>query len=236
MKVVPRYLQISKYYQGLINAGELVENQKMPTEEEIGELFGVSRITVRQALEVLAQEKYIYKVHGKGSFVAAKKAGMQLNHLIGFSDEMRNLGMEPSTILVEQTIKTPSESVAAALDIAPTQKVYYLTRLRCADGIPMAVERVQMPFSRFAGIEAYDLNGSLYSLLRDQFGCECVKAMQSIQAGEATAQDARLLKIKTGAPVLCITRTTYSSGDVPVEQVQSIYRGDKYIFNVTLEK
>ena len=103
VKAVPRYLQIINYYQGMIDAGKLSEGQQMPTEEAIGALFSVSRITVRQALDGLAQAGYIYKVQGKGSFVASKKAGMQLNHLIGFSDEMRSLGLEPSTILVEQS-------------------------------------------------------------------------------------------------------------------------------------
>ena len=89
MKAAPRYSQIISYYQSLIESGKLTEGEKIPTEEAIGELFGVSRITVRQALDGLAQGGYIYKIQGKGSFVSAKKAGMQLNHLVGFSDEMR---------------------------------------------------------------------------------------------------------------------------------------------------
>ena len=100
MKAAPRYSQIISYYRSLIESGKLAEGDKMPTEETIGEIFGVSRITVRQALDGLAQSGYIYKIQGKGSFVAAKKAGMQLNHLIGFSDEMRSIGMEPSTSLI----------------------------------------------------------------------------------------------------------------------------------------
>ena len=146
VKAVPRYLQIINYYQGMIDAGKLSEGQQMPTEEAIGALFSVSRITVRQALDGLAQAGYIYKVQGKGSFVASKKAGMQLNHLIGFSDEMRSLGLEPSTILVEQSLMLPTEAVAKALNIDVTQKIYFLTRIRCADGVPMAVEKVHMPF------------------------------------------------------------------------------------------
>ena len=127
----------------------------MPTEETIGETFGVSRITVRQALDGLAQSGYIYKIQGKGSFVAAKKAGMQLNHLIGFSDEMRSIGMEPSTSLISQSLEFPSEPVANALELDGTQKVYIISRLRCADAVPMAVETVYLPFARFAGIETY---------------------------------------------------------------------------------
>ena len=223
VKAVPRYLQIINYYQGMIDAGKLSEGQQMPTEEAIGALFSVSRITVRQALDGLAQAGYIYKVQGKGSFVASKK-------------EMRSLGLEPSTILVEQSLMLPTEAVAKALNIDVTQKIYFLTRIRCADGVPMAVEKVHMPFYRFAGIETQDLSKSLYALLKEQYGCECSKAVQSIQAGAASSHDAKLLKIKTGMPVLCISRTTYGMDGAPFEYVDSIYRGDKYIFNVTLEK
>ena len=128
------------------------------------------------------------------------------------------------------------DTVAKALNIDVTQKIYFLTRIRCADGVPMAVEKVHMPFYRFAGIETQDLSKSLYALLKEQYGCECSKAVQSIQAGAASSHDAKLLKIKTGMPVLCISRTTYGMDGAPFEYVDSIYRGDKYIFNVTLEK
>ena len=236
MKAVPRYSQIINYYQGLIEAGKLEEGQQMPTEETIGELFGVSRITVRQALDGLAQAGYIYKIQGKGSFVSPKKADMQLNHLIGFSDEMRSLGLAPSNLLVDLQLVFPNETVAQQLKLDPKQKVYYIVRVRCADGVPMAVERLHMPFYRFAGIENQDLSGSVYALLRENYGCESCRAVQSIQAGAATGQEAKLLEIKPGAPVLRICRTTYECDGTAFEYVESVYRGDKYVFNVTLEK
>ncbi len=93
-----------------------------------------------------------------------------------------------------------------------------------------------MPFSRFAGIETQDLSQSLYAILKQRFGCEPAKASQSIQAGLANSFDAKLLQIKVGAPVLRITRTAFDSNNVPFEYTESVYRGDKYVFNVTLEK
>lgn len=236
MKAAPRYSQIISYYQSLIESGKLVEGEQMPTEEAIGELFGVSRITVRQALDGLSQGGYIYKIQGKGSFVTSRKANMRLDHLIGFSEEMRGLGMEPSSILIDQVIMTPSEATAKALKLDKTQKVYVVSRVRCADGIPMAVERVYLPFTRFAGIETYDLKESLYTLLKDRYDCESNKAAQSIQAGLANSADAKLLQIKPGAPILRISRTTYDANNIPFEYTESVYRGDKYIFRVTLNK
>ena len=236
MKDAPKYLQIIKYYQDLIEHGKLQEEEQMPTESEIGQLFDVSRITVRQALDGLTQLGYIYKVQGKGSFVSSKKTGMQLNQLKGFSEEMKNLGLVPSTILVKMELIHPTEAMAKALEIDVKQQVYAITRIRCADNTKMALEYVHIPFSRFPGLENYDLTESLYSLLKEKFRCFSSKAVQSIQAGEASREDARLLQIKAGAPVLRITRTTYSREGIPFEYVESAYRGDKYIFNVTLEQ
>ncbi|MFQ7002341.1 MAG: GntR family transcriptional regulator [Ruthenibacterium lactatiformans] len=234
VKAVPRYLQIINYYQGMIDAGKLSEGQQMPTEEAIGALFSVSRITVRQALDGLAQAGYIYKVQER-HFVASR-SGNAAQSPDRFQRRDAQSGAGAVHHPCGMSLMLPTEAVAKALNIDVTQKIYFLTRIRCADGVPMAVEKVHMPFYRFAGIKTQDLSKSLYALLKEQYGCECSKAVQSIQAGAASSHDAKLLKIKTGMPVLCISRTTYGMDGAPFEYVDSIYRGDKYIFNVTLEK
>jgi GntR family transcriptional regulator len=236
MQALPRYQHIINYYRTLIESGKLTEGSKIPTEEEMCDHFNVSRITIRRALDGLMQEGYIYKQQGKGSFVTTKRTDIQLNHLQGFNQEMRALGFDPSTKLISMELIAPSEIVAASLVISSTQKVYVITRLRCADGMPMAIEKVHMPFSRFAGIEHEDFTQSLYEILRQKFGCEFIKAEQSIKASCATESDSELLEIKLGKPVLLINRVTYDQTGKPFEFVQSTYRGDKYQFNVTIEK
>jgi len=236
MKSISRYQQVINYYQALIESGKLVEGDKMPTEEEMCNLFNVSRITIRRALDGLTQEGYIYKLQGKGSFVTTKKTDIQMNHLRGFSEEMKSLGLTPSTELVSKEIITPSEAVAKALGINETQKVYIITRLRCADGLPIAIERVHLPFYRFPGLENEDLTKSLYDVLRNKYGCETKKAEQCIKAGSASESDTQILKIKPGKAVLLISRTTFEQDGRPFEYVQSAYRADKYQFNVTIHK
>lgn len=101
----------------------------------------------------------------------------------------------------------------------------------------MAVETVYLPFARFAGIETYDMSKSLYTLLRQRYGCEPAKGNpDAFNSGLAKAKEAKQLQIKAGAPVLRITRTAYDGAGVPFEYTESVYRGDKYVFNVTLEK
>lgn len=234
MQNTVRYMQILAYFTDIIDAGKMQEGDQMPTENEICTLFNVSRTTVRMALNALCQNGYIYKIQGKGSFVAHKETDMQLNHLYGFSDEMRRLGRVPSTQLLGQQILVPGDRIAHALMLAPGQKVHVFERLRFADAVPMALEKVHLPFHRFPGLKAQDVTASLYKLLSKEYGCERSRAEQSIRANAADRHAAKALELKSGMPVLRITRVTFDHSGVPFEYVESIYRGDKYVFNVSL--
>ncbi len=236
MKSLPRYMQVMNYYIPLIKSGKLKEGDKMPTEEEICELFGISRITVRRALEGLQQGGYIYKQQGKGSFVMTKKTGFQLNHLKGFTEEMKALGKEPSSEVLTFEIVSPGEKAAGILGIDINQKIYLLERLRLADGVPIAIERVHLPFYRFPTLRTENVSESLYEILKYHFGCESYKGIQEIHAGMATEEEARLLQINPGSAVLHINRTTYEQEGTAYEYVESTYRGDQYQFTVTLYK
>lgn len=233
---LPRYRQIINYYADQIDSGKLVEGEQMPTEGEICALFSVSRITVRQALDELSRTGRIAKVQGRGSFVAARKTDLQLNHLLGFSEEMRQQGLVPSTRIIEKSIVRPGEQVANALKISSTQQILYILRVRCANDVPTAVEAVHIPFHRFPSLEHHDLTSSLYSLLYENFGLQAGSATQSIQAGKATRRDAELLEMRPGEPVLNITRISYDMEGHPFENVISVYRGDRYVFTVTLNR
>jgi GntR family transcriptional regulator len=236
MKTLSRYQQIINYYRSLIETGKLEEGQQIPTEEEMCIYFNVSRITIRRALDGLLQEGLIYKQQGKGSFVTNKRTGIQLNHLLGFNEEMRALGYNPSSVIISKKLVKPSELVAESLNLTNGQDVYIITRLRSADNNPMAIEQVHLPFHRFPGAELEDLSSSLYHVLEEKFGCQIDHAQQSIKAGLASESDASLLQINPGSPVLLINRITYEKLGNPFEYVQSVYRGDKYQFNVAIDK
>lgn len=234
MSRATRYARIVEYYTDKINKGNLKEGQKLPTEMEIGLLFNVSRITVRRALDELVQSGFVYRLQGKGSYISTEKTDMQLNSLVGFSQEMKMLGRVPSTKVISLDIMKPTNNIATALKLSFEQMVYRLVRLRSADGLPMAVERVHLPFYLFPGLEHEKLDTSLYEVLGTKYGCKIHKGAQSIQAGIVTGNDAELLQIHPRGVGLYIFRTTYDKSDIPIEFVESVYRGDKYKFNVTL--
>lgn len=236
MKAMPRYIQVMNYYIPLIKAGKLKDGDKMPTEEEICSLFNISRITVRRALDGLKQNGYIYKQQGKGSFVTTKKTGFQLNHLQGFTEEMKALGKEATSKVISLDIVSPSEKVAEVLNIDVSQKIYLLVRIRYADRAPIAIEKVHLPFYRFPTLQSENLSGSLYEILQLNYGCESFKGVQGICAGLASQEEAELLEIMPRAAVLHINRTTYEQEGTAYEYVESTYRGDQYQFQTTLYK
>lgn len=162
-----RYYQIAEYYRRMIDEKELAVGEQMPTEEQICTLFQVSRITARQAMGQHAQGGYIERVQGKGSYVKAKKVGMQLNRLQGFTEEMRAKGMTGSSRVLSVKIQPCSLKVAERLGIEAGAQVISINRLRLADGEPMAVENVFIPFHLCPELARCELNGSLYRMLGD---------------------------------------------------------------------
>ena len=230
-----RYNQIAEYYQNLIETKQLRSGEKMPTEEQICALFQVSRITVRQAMSELVQAGYIERVQGKGSYVKTPKTNMQLNHLQGFSEEMRAIGKVAASRLIDTGIENCDLMVAEHLGIETGTQVIYIKRLRLADNEPVAVEYVYIPFYLCPELLQKDLNGSLYSLL-GEYGLKVYRASQNINAGYSSRSICELLNIKQTSPTLNIERVTYLENGIALEYVQSSYRGDRYTFHVEMSR
>ncbi|MFA7109821.1 MAG: GntR family transcriptional regulator [Sphaerochaetaceae bacterium] len=229
------YKKIYKYYKDLIISKEMKNGVKMPTEEEIGNLFNVSRITVRHALDDLANDGYISKIQGKGSYVSSTKASLQLNKLKGFSVEMRLLGKTPTSIVHNVSIIEANEDVATHLNIPIGSKVYDIERIRCADGVKMAFEKMRIPFSFIPGIEKLDLSCSFYDILQEKYGIVPMRAVETFEAGLADKKFSELLEIEINSPILSMERISYSSSGKIYEYTDSTYCGDKYKFTVVMD-
>ncbi len=236
MASVKRYMQVIHYCLSLIEQGKLDDGDRMPTEEEICQLFGVSRITVRRAYDELVNTGRIYRVQGKGSFVSRRKTDMQLNRIQGFSEEMRGKGVVPSSELISTQAMSPSPEIAKRLRLEEQSQVIHIVRVRCADGVPMSKEEVFLPLFRFPELLAFDLSGSLYEILEAHYGCRPAQIEQTIEAYVIERSDALLLRITPGSPALYIERTTYDKSGTPIEACLSVYRADKYKFSVTIRE
>jgi GntR family transcriptional regulator len=225
----PLYAQIQSQLREQIRLGRLSVNDPLPGEAELSRVFGVSRMTSRQALQGLTSDGLTYRERGRGTFVSPAKVEKQIAHLQGFSTEMRLLGLSAGTRVLGAGLVTATPTVAAALLLPPGTGVLRLHRLRLADGEPMAIEEAWIPQTRFPGIEKINFGRrSLYETLRERYGVKIGSAREVIEARGATRQEAELLEIPIRSSLLVVSRTLLDGEGQPMEMAYSLYRGDRY--------
>jgi GntR family transcriptional regulator len=208
---------------------------RLPTESELAIELNVSRTTVRSALKILEQEGKIERAPGRGTILRQPRLGQLLGKLFSFTEEMKLRGLTPSNRLIEISQTMPSAPIRALLRL-DGDSVWRIQRVRCANGEPIAIETCNIPRSALSEQDAASLgNGSLYELLA-RHGRAPVRSEQSAQAGLATPEEATLLNIETGRPVLRFERLSFDANEESIEFVTSTYRSDKYSFYVLLKK
>ncbi len=229
----PKYRLLRDALIGLIR--ELPPGSAVPTERELCERFGVSRGTVRQALDRLAAEQRIHRHQGKGTFVAKAKID-QVLELTSYTEFARARGMEPASRLIGVTRAPADSDVAAMIGLQEGDEVLQIERVRLADDEPLGVELLFLDAKRFDGIVAVlGESQSLYQLLRAGYGVELAWAEETIEAVVAPEREASLLGLHAGAPVLLRCRQSFDSGGLPVEFVRSVYRADRFRFRTRLQ-
>lgn len=220
-----------------IRTGEWKPGDLIPSERELGEMYGISRMTARQAITDLVNEGLFYREQGKGTFVSRHKVTQQLIRLTGFTEDIRARGQRPSAKVLSAQMRAADETLAERLRIKPGQLVFSLKRLRIADDDPLAIELSQLHFPGCEKLLEEDLEqNSLYRLLESKYGLPPVEAEQELEAGLAGTEEAQLLKISTGSSVLFIRRTTYTDRNQPIEYAKSVYCGNKYTFYTHLKR
>lgn len=235
MVFVPRYHQLKEIIREQITGGDLKPGDLVPSERELSERYGVSRMTARQSIVELTNEGLLYRRQGKGTFVAWPKIAQQLTALTGFTEDIRARGQRPGTRLLERGMVAVDGAAALRLQVPAGQRVVRIYRARLADDEPLALEQSLISFFGCEKLLDADLGGtSLYGLLEHQFGMPPIEAEQELEAGLANAEHAGLLGIAVGSPVLLLRRTTYTERRQPIEYAESVYRGDKYSFHTRL--
>jgi len=225
----PMYFQIQSHLLKMIKSGDLRAGDPVPSEEELARVYGVSRMTTRQALQSLKSQGYATGQKGRGTFVTQPKVEKDIAHLAGFTAEMRSLGMRASSRVLEAAKVDADDEIAAHLEIAPGAPVFRLVRLRSADGTPMAIEEGSLSRDRFPEIETVDFrNASLYQTLRDRYGVAINSADEILEARAANRKESELLDIPLRSSLLVISRILRSADGRPIEAARSLYRGDRY--------
>ena len=228
---LPLYCQLEVILTELIQVGELKPHDPIPTEGELMQRYGLSRTTVRQAAGNLVKEGYLYRQRGKGTFVSRPKQRHGLAKLTSFSEDMRSRGMAPSSKVLELEVVRVPEHVSGCLEIGKGTLVWKIARLRFADGEPMCIQTSHIPTQLVSTIEIADVDGegSLYELLESKYHLSLREADETLDAALAWPEEARLLGIQHGAPIMVRNRTTFLADGRPVEYVTTLYRADRYL-------
>jgi GntR family transcriptional regulator len=228
---LPRYHQLKAIIREKVQLGEWQAGNLIPSERELCEQYGISRMTARQSITELVNEGLLYREQGKGTFVGRSKIAQQLQRLTGFSEDMRARSHRPGARVLSAEMRPADEVVAERLRIKIGQPVFRLHRLRLADAKPLALEISLVSFIGCERLLEEDLErDSLYELLEAKHGLPPLEAEQEIEAGLAQSEEARLLDVGVDSPVLLTRRTTYTERGRPIEYARSVYRGDKYTF------
>ncbi|MDL4777404.1 GntR family transcriptional regulator [Actinomadura xylanilytica] len=231
---LPKYLQLRAILLDLIEQDRLPVDAPVPSERELCKLYGVSRMTVRQAVDQLVAEDRLRRIPGKGTFVARPKVQMP-KELVSFTEDMRARGLRPGSLDLAAATVPAGARLARLFGAERDAGVHALERLRLADGEPMAVERSHILASLAPGLlERRPPNTSLFGVLEDAYGIVMDAGEQTIEAGPAGAEDARLLEIDAGATVFFLQQRTFSRG-VCVEVAMAVYRADRYRIHLGLE-
>jgi len=216
--------------------GEWQPGKMIPSERELAEMYDISRMTVRQAVNNLVNDGYLIRQRGKGTFVAAKKIEQPLKGLTSFSEDMRSRGMEPGTVVLGFETVPASGKLAEWLAVKEGDALYEVRRLRLADGLPMALETLYIPVCLVPGLTRDVVSGSVYEFIEKERGLVVGSAVQTLEASVARKVEAEHLKVKEGAPVLLLERRTHLADGRPIEVVKSVYRGDRYKFMIEMER
>jgi GntR family transcriptional regulator len=210
--------------------GELGEGTALPSERELAEQHGVSRLTLRQAVSELVLEGRLVRRQGSGTFVSRPKFVQPLA-LVSYTEGMRAQGVRPGRGLVTLEHLPADEQLADELMVDTGAVVLHLERVLTADGERVGLESTYLPDARFPDlIGMFDPKTSLYAFLRDELGVEFGQAVERLETVLATPREALLIGTNPALPMLLMHRVTYDVDGRPIERVRSLYRGDRFSF------
>ena len=207
---------------------QLAVGDAIPSERQLSADFGVSRLTVRAALDDLVREGHLVRRHGSGTFVSEPKIAQELT-MTSFTDDMRRRGLRPESKTLDLRVVPAGARLGRLLHVSPSEPVLVADRLRLADGESMAIETVHIRASHVPGLTAADLEErSFYELLRGRYGILVVGGEQTIEPTVTDEDESKALGVPLHSPAFRFERVTHSDAGEIVEFVESIYRGDRY--------
>lgn len=231
---IPFYYQLTQLLQEAIQSGTWSPDQPIPSEHELCHTYGVSRTVVRQALGGLVSAGVLYRVRGKGTFVAPQKLEEKfVQRADGFYREMTSLGLTVSSQVLAQHIIIPPPQIRQALDLDDQAPVVKIDRLRSVGGPILLFVQTYIPCDLCPGLVEVNLErGSLYALLRERYGLTVGSGTRLVEAVPARPPVSTLLEVRKGSPLLKIASVSYLEDGRPLEYYEAWHRGDRTRFEI----
>lgn len=227
----PRYEEIADYLRGLVDTAD--PDERMPSDAELCERFEVSRMTARQAVQVLVTEGLVYRKRGHGTFRSPRRIHRILGSPLSFTENMRRRGLTASSRLLAFERVEPSDADLDALAIDGNESAVLLERLRYADGQPMAIERAIIS-PRCASVLTADLESSSLHDVFESLGHVPARAHATVSARRATKRERELLELPSTGVVLVERRVISDQGGVPLEHTETLYAAERYEFEAVM--
>ena len=229
----PGYRQLADQLGAAITARALAPADRLPTERGLASHLGISRMTVRQAFDLLEHRGLIERAVGRGTFVAAPRLDVVLtDRVIGFTELSEGSGMRAGAVVLHAAVEIAPAPVAAALELGAGARAARITRVRSAGGLPVTLEDTWLPDVLFPGITERDLTGSLYDVMDRDYGRAPQRAVETLAPSIARDADTEALGITRRGPLMEVERIAYAADGTAVEFARDRHRGDRARFVV----
>jgi len=234
---LPLYYQLKEILMELIENEILKPGDLIPSERELSELHGMSRMTARKAIMDLVIEGVLYREQGKGTFVSKPKIKQQLSQLKGFTEQMKEKGLKTETKILSFLIKRATMKICEYLNLPKEDRmIFEIRRIRYVEDEPFSIETVWLPFNMCSDLSKESLEGdSLYRLFKEKYGYNLDYARQSIEPTSLNEYESSLLKLEPKTLALLFRRMTFLDDGRVIEYTKAIYRSDKYKYEVILK-
>ncbi|GAB3126513.1 GntR family transcriptional regulator [Glaciibacter psychrotolerans] len=229
----PAKFELVKQHLVSVIDGGLAPHEKLPTERDLADEFEISRLTVRRALDQLENDGVVYRVRGAGTFVSEQRISKSFE-LTSFSDDMRARGLTPGSLSVTVATIPAGARIGYALKLSPAEPVVHIRRIRTADNAPMCFENSYLPDALVPELTEHLGTRSLYEVLEEQFSIRLERADQTINATVLDPETATLLQAPPFSPSFLVTRTGYDRRGRAIEFAETLYRGDRYSYELSV--
>jgi GntR family transcriptional regulator len=236
---IPYYHQVKEALKALIANGDLRPGDMLSSEFALSEQLGISRLVVHRAYRELVSEGLLIRRRAKGTFVAppTKRSFTVVGPLFSMTENLTKDGLQPSSKVLLQEVIPASEEVLNELKLPNGTRVTHLRALRMAKQLPFAVEEMYFPYERFPALAELDLNNcSVYATLERIYDAHPQEALDLITAGSATHEDAALLGLNKGAPIMRVTRVSTDRQGLPMEYTRVVFHAERYQFVARMQR